>query len=116
VDAADKKRILYELGDIPESVYDELVVILIDETLKQVVKINEAINGSRPDEILRIVHSIKGSAGNLRIARIQEAAKAIETEIKEMLKSEGGMRDTLKFAGLLEDMKAAAEKERKERA
>jgi len=55
------------------------------------------------DEVLRLVHTLKGVAGTLGLMRLQEAVKALE----ETLRSHGGERDGEETTHLVESVSAA---------
>lgn len=77
-----KKRAMQELG-IDENVFDDLLRCFISEAEEQMQKLEEAVKADNFDEIAQIGHGLKGMAGNLRIANMQYAAKAMEAIAKE---------------------------------
>jgi HPt (histidine-containing phosphotransfer) domain-containing protein len=77
-----KKRAIEELG-LDESVYDELLRSFIPEAEDDIRKLGEAAEADDFDEIARIGHGLKGTAGNLRIENMRCAAGAIEALAKE---------------------------------
>jgi HPt (histidine-containing phosphotransfer) domain-containing protein len=79
----DKKKILRELGDIPEETYDELVCFFIRQLKDNIPKIKAALAGHDFDQLAKLAHSLKGSSGNLRIHQVYELA----TQINDMAKS-----------------------------
>lgn len=83
MDKAEKAKILEELGGLDEADYDSLVTDLIVQTEKQLKDLRSAISGGNFDTAMRIAHSIKGSSGNLRIKKMYEIARSMETEAKE---------------------------------
>lgn len=79
----EKKRILSELGGLPEEVYNSLVLELITQTDQKVSEIKQALQDNDFDVIAKLAHSVKGAAGNLRIFAVHEAARDVEMEAKE---------------------------------
>jgi len=78
----DKKEILKQLGDIPESVYDEIVLGFYDETRSRLKLISEAIDSSNWSVIDKLAHSIKGSSANLRLISIQKIAESLQEAVR----------------------------------
>ncbi len=78
MDKAQKQKILDELGGIPEEIYDKLVVKLFEQIMDTLPKIKEALGLQDHEAVKRLAHSIKGSAGNLRISYIHLKAKELE--------------------------------------
>ena len=78
-----KRRILQELGGIPEEVYDELVKDLFAQMDEMIGKLEQAVGSDDYKTIGDISHSIKGSSANLRIHPVYELAKSIELAAKE---------------------------------
>jgi HPt (histidine-containing phosphotransfer) domain-containing protein len=79
----DKKKILQELGDIPEETYDELVRFFIKQLKENIPKIKAALANRDFDTLARLAHSLKGSSGNLRIHQVYE----LTVQINDMAKS-----------------------------
>ena len=77
-----KKKAIEELG-IGEGVFDELLRCFIPEAEAEIEKLDDALKADNFEEIAQIGHGLKGMAGNLRISRMQDAAKAIEMSAKE---------------------------------
>lgn len=79
----DKRKILEELGGIPEDVYDGLVKEFLEDSKKSSELLLEAIDRGDITDAARIAHTIKGASGNLRLYPIQEAARSLEKSIKD---------------------------------
>ncbi len=88
LDKSDKQRILKELGDLPEEVYDELVEMFIAQARPQIAEIRECLTKKDLPRIAFLAHTVKGTSANLRIAPIFEAAKTLEAEVKADARSE----------------------------
>ena len=80
----NKEEILKELGDLPEEMYDEIVLDFITQANEEIISMKEALNNNDFDSVSKIAHSIKGSSGNLRIYDVQLISRSIETEAKVM--------------------------------
>ena len=78
-----KRKVLQELGGIPEEVYDELVRDLFAQMDDLIVKLESALGTADYKTIGDISHSIKGSSANLRIHPVYELARSIELAAKE---------------------------------
>ena len=74
----DKKDILSQLGDMPQEVYDQIACIFYDETRDRLKVMAQAAGAGNWPMIAKIAHSIKGSAANLRLIQIQEAAQGLQ--------------------------------------
>lgn len=77
----DRQRALNELG-IPEAMYDELLSDLLKQVDDGINVLNEAVAANDLDTITQVSHSIKGSAGNLRVNSIYITAKELESAAK----------------------------------
>lgn len=84
MDKAEKKKILEELGGgISEEIYDDLVQEFISQTRGEITGLNGVLSNDDFDSVVKIAHSIRGSAANLRFTRMQECAKALELAVKK---------------------------------
>lgn len=83
MDKAEKEKILDELGGVSEADYDTLVAELIGQLEEQVIELAAAANRDNFEAIARIAHTIKGASGNLRVYKIQETAKSLESAAKD---------------------------------
>lgn len=79
----EKQKILEELGGIPEDLYDRLVRSLIAQTHEQITKLKAALNKDDYNSIAQSAHFIKGASVNLRIHKIYEIAKSMESASTE---------------------------------
>lgn len=85
----DKQKAIQELG-VPEELFNELLTIFVQQTGESITKMEEFRQSDNVEEIKKLGHFIKGTAGNLRINEIFEVAKFIEyfdkekTDIKEL--------------------------------
>lgn len=78
----NKQKALQELG-IPEEFYDELMGDFITQTEGVLNKLDMLKETDNFEEIAKLAHFIKGSAGNLRIDELYSIAKEIEFTAKE---------------------------------
>jgi len=83
MDREEKKKILEELGGIPEELYNELVHDFLAQAHAQVQEISEALHKNDFLTAAKVAHSLKGSSGNLRIHAVQNIAQRIELQAKE---------------------------------
>lgn len=83
MDNFTKKQILNELGDISESVYDSLVRGFIIKTPDKIILIKDALKNGNSNEAGTILHSIIGTAGNLRLEGIFKEAQIMRQLLKE---------------------------------
>lgn len=74
----EKRKILEELGDIPEEIYDNLVGEFLFQFGQHLKNIDEASSTGDFGEVARIAHTIKGASSNLRLEEIARAADALE--------------------------------------
>lgn len=79
--AEEKRKILKELGDIPEEVYDELVFEFAGMARQGISRMRSAVGDL--GVVRETAHSLKGSSANLRLKEISTAAAAIEQAAKE---------------------------------
>lgn len=75
----EKQKILEELGGIPEDLYDRLVCNLIAQIHEQITKLKAALDRDDYNSIAQSAHFIKGASVNLRIHKIYEIAKSMES-------------------------------------
>ena len=80
--ARGKAEILEELGGIDEAVYDGLVADFAAQTAGHLEQAAAAASAGDMNAGAEIMHSVKGCAANLRLARAMEAAQAAETAFK----------------------------------
>jgi len=78
----DKQEILKEMGGIPEEVYDDIVKSFYDEARGILQIVSKSISNSDYPTVAKLTHGIKGSAANLYLTQIQEAAKCMEVAAK----------------------------------
>ena len=78
-----KKQILSELGDIPEEVYDGLVMSFITQTKTQIEAVRGYLKAGDSKNAVSLIHSIKGCSANLRLYEIFEFSKNIEIQLRE---------------------------------
>jgi two-component system, sensor histidine kinase and response regulator len=83
MDQETKIRIAEELGGLPVEVIDELLGAFFTQTEGEMTCLKEAMGRDDIDSIMKIAHSIKGAAGNLRVNSVQELARIIEMNAKE---------------------------------
>lgn len=76
-DQVDKKQAAGELG-IPEELYNNIFEVFLQETTESIAKIDGLRISEDFEGLRQAAHSIKGSAGNLRISEVHAAAKEIE--------------------------------------
>ena len=78
----DKKEILTQLGGISEAVYNKIVLAFCEETHDRLKNIADAIDTANWLAVEKLAHGIKGSAANLRLIQIQEAAQCLQEAAK----------------------------------
>lgn len=78
----NKEEILRAMGGIPEAVYDAIVQSFYEEVKGRLAVIKASVESNNFEEIAMAAHTIKGSAGNLRLTQIQEIAKSLECAAK----------------------------------
>ncbi len=106
MDPLEKKKILAELGDIPEEVYDDLARVFIGQLSNRVPELAQAVQTGDREALKKMAHTLKGTSGNLRLhkvygitvelndiaknddaqPRIEELIKALETCVGELKK------------------------------
>ena len=100
----DKKQILAELGDIPESVYDELVSEAFEQGTRQLVEIERFCVEKDLGKAAAVAHSIKGCFANLRLQEISTAARGLE----EALRRKAARKDIAALSAALAGLLAAS--------
>jgi HPt (histidine-containing phosphotransfer) domain-containing protein len=78
-----KKKILEELGNLPEEMYDELVGdyrVLMKEKLGELQALFDVKDY---DELSNLAHFIKGASVNLRLSGPRESAQLLEQNAKK---------------------------------
>ena len=93
----DKQKALDELG-IPEDVFQELLLLFMDQTATAIRDLSAAIEAKDYEKTAKTAHLIKGSALDVRIDDIHIIAKEIEYGAKEN-------RDMKILAGKTEELK-----------
>lgn len=84
---AEKAKILSDLGDISEDVYDDLVKDLCGQVKVTAAEMRAAVVTGNFKKLADLAHFLKGAAANLRVERINDAAKNIEA----LAKGESGL-------------------------
>lgn len=69
--------------ELPQEFLKELLDTFFDTVVNEIVELQKAVEFQDYKQIYEIAHSIKGSAGNLRITEVFEKAKEIEQNAKE---------------------------------
>ena len=100
----DRERALGELG-IPSQMYDELLQIFKVQTESTLQELEGVVASSNHTEIAKLAHSIKGSAGNLRLDELQELARKIEFAAKGNADMAGISSDFTNLKALFADFK-----------
>ncbi len=78
MDDVDKMKILEELGDLPEEMYDELVADYVSLMKGKIGELQELLDRKDYDEFGNLAHFIKGASVNLRLPGPQEHARILE--------------------------------------
>ena len=89
VNREEKLEILKELDDLPEEVYDELLVMLSASLDDHMLQIEQALAQGDADHGRAQAHAMKGAAANLRILAVQERAAAVEQAFQDRTDSQG---------------------------
>jgi len=84
----NKNQILSELGDIPETVYDELVSEAFEQSGRQLVELRQFVSAGQSRKAVSVAHSMKGCFANLRLNEVSHAASALEAALKNGAQSE----------------------------
>jgi len=82
VDGEAKRRILRELGGMKEESYDRLVHMFVTQFWDKEKALKNALGNGDKEKAADIAHSVKGTAANLRLDAVKEAAKDLEIVIK----------------------------------
>ena len=69
---------LNELKEIMEDEFDELVTVFINDGIKQIENLKQAIEASEAENVRRIAHTLKGSSSNLGISGLSELSQTLE--------------------------------------
>lgn len=77
-----KAEILKLLGGIPEEIYDSICSSFFAEAKDKVEKMQAVITASDFTAIAQLAHAVKGSASNLHLEQISDAAKSVEAAAK----------------------------------
>lgn len=83
MEKAEKDKILQELGGIPEEIYNDLVKELLVQIKLQIPEMREQLKQGDMEGLGKVIHSIKGSSGNLRLRKVEEIAKRINVAARE---------------------------------
>ena len=67
---------------LEEEEYRELIELFIESGTSDLEHLQNAIGGGKAEEAANFAHSLKGAAGNLGLLDCYEAAKKIETEVR----------------------------------
>jgi|GEM_PF-3236475 len=78
MEPAEKKRILDELGNIPEELYNELVDCFLADIPKKIEQLKTAIQNGNYKSIKAVSHGIKGVSANLRLDKLYELSRELE--------------------------------------
>jgi HPt (histidine-containing phosphotransfer) domain-containing protein len=78
----EKARILEELGDLSEEIYDELVGEFIEMVKVKVLEMKRLMGEGNFTELSKHAHFVKGASLNLRIPVLHEIARNIEIASK----------------------------------
>jgi HPt (histidine-containing phosphotransfer) domain-containing protein len=88
----EKLRVLQELDNLPEEVYDDLLRALVVTTQQQLTELVAAVEQGQAEDIRNLVHSIRGAASNLRQPKLQAAAEGVRQAVHEELDRDEVMR------------------------
>lgn len=84
MDPLEKKKILAELGDIPEEVYDDLARVFIGQLAGRVPELGQALRSGNREDLKKMAHTLKGTSGNLRLHKVY----AITVELNDIAKND----------------------------
>jgi HPt (histidine-containing phosphotransfer) domain-containing protein len=70
------------MGDLPEEVYDAIVQSCYEESRARLKELKVVLDNRDWATAARMAHAIKGSAGNLHLTAVFEAAKKLEFSAK----------------------------------
>jgi len=88
--AFDVQTALYRMGE-NEELYIELLAEFSSEYVDTAEKYQQLMKDEDKEPARRLVHTIKGVAGNLGMTRLQKAAADLEKSVKEEMFDEGEM-------------------------
>ena len=83
MDKAEKDKVLQELGNLPEEIYNEIGRDFVVIARRQAGLLAEAAKIQDLQTIAGLSHTLKGSSGNLRLRKIQALAIEIEQSVKK---------------------------------
>jgi HPt (histidine-containing phosphotransfer) domain-containing protein len=93
VDKQQKMKVLEELGGIPEEIFDELFTLFIEKTTELLKDLRSAMGNNDKERVAQLVHTIKGSASNLRFTSFAECAFFVEKALREGQDVSAALRD-----------------------
>jgi HPt (histidine-containing phosphotransfer) domain-containing protein len=100
----EKLRILQELDNLPEEIYDELLKALVDTTQQQLTELAAALEQGDLQEVRNLIHSIRGAASNLRLQQLQAVVEDLRKAVHEGLDQEEITRRLAKLQQTLEEL------------
>jgi HPt (histidine-containing phosphotransfer) domain-containing protein len=83
MDREEKMKILRELDDLPEAVYDELLVETAEIVRNQMLEISGALAQGDYSEMRSLAHAIRGTAANMRLYSLQEASEGLQEVLRK---------------------------------
>jgi HPt (histidine-containing phosphotransfer) domain-containing protein len=83
MDREEKMRILRELDDLPEAVYDELLVETVETVREQMLELSGALAQGDYSEMRSLAHAIRGTAANMRLYSLQKASEGLQQVLRE---------------------------------
>jgi HPt (histidine-containing phosphotransfer) domain-containing protein len=81
----EKLRVLQELDNLPEEIYDDLLRALVVTTQQQLTELVVAVEQGQVQEIRNLIHSIRGATSNLRLHQLQAAVDEVRQAVHEGL-------------------------------
>ena len=101
----DRQRALAELG-IPDEFYDELLHDLLDSARTALENLKDAVRKSDFDTILRIAHTLKGSAASMRLEEMRTIARGLEAASREKTDTEALHKHAAELRTAVEELGA----------
>jgi HPt (histidine-containing phosphotransfer) domain-containing protein len=78
MDREEKLRVLKELDNLPEELYDDLLRALVETTRQQLTELVTAVEQNQIAEVRNLAHSIRGAASNLRLHELRAAVERLQ--------------------------------------
>jgi HPt (histidine-containing phosphotransfer) domain-containing protein len=102
----DRAKILRDLGDIPEELYNDLLKEFAEEAILKCQTLKDAALSGDLLTVERTAHSIKGASANLRVVEISEKARLLESAAKDRKDTDLFLKNIEDLLALCKDLKS----------